>query len=72
MPIISNFPTGDAQDKTYGVCTTSAGTAAKVVTLDDFKLEEGAIIAVKFSNVNTAANPTLNVNGTGAKAIKKW
>lgn len=72
MPIISNFPTGDAQDKTYGSCATGAATAAKVVVLDGFKLEAGATIAVKFTNANTAANPTLNVNDTGAKAIMKY
>lgn len=72
MPIISNFPTGDAQDKTYGSCATAAATAAKVVTLDGFKLETGASISVKFNNANTAANPTLNVNNTGAKSIMKY
>ena len=53
----------------YGVCTTVAGTAAKVVTIENFSLESGAEITVKFSVTNTAANPTLNVNSTGAKAI---
>ena len=54
---------------TYGTCATEAGTAAKVVTLEDFVLFEGAQISVYFTYANTASAPTLNVNGTGAKAI---
>ena len=53
----------------YGTCTTAAATAAKVVTLSGFALYTGAQISVKFTYANTAANPTLNVNSTGAKAI---
>lgn len=50
----------------YGLCTTPGGTAAKVVSLSAFDaLMTGVTIAVKFSQANTAANPTLNVNGTG-------
>jgi hypothetical protein len=39
------------------------------VSVTGFKLETGASVKVKFANTNTAANPTLNVGGTGAKAI---
>lgn len=53
----------------YGTCGTAAGTAAKVVTLAGFTLFTGAEITVKFTNGNTAATPTLNVNGTGAKNV---
>ena len=56
----------------YGTCTTAASTAAKVVTLANFALYNGARISVKFSNPNTAATPTLNVNGTGAKQIRAY
>ena len=55
----------------YGTCSTAAATAVKVVQCDGFKLVTGARIAVKFSNANTAASPTLNVNGTGAKRLCK-
>lgn len=57
---------------TYGTCSTAAATAAKVVTLATngaWTLKVGAIIAVKFTATNTAANPTLNVNNTGAKPV---
>lgn len=54
---------------TYASCTTAAGTAAKTVACTGYKLVTGAEITVKFSNTNTAANPTLNVNSTGAKPI---
>lgn len=56
----------------YGECTIAAATAAKTVTVNSsFKLVTGATIAVKFSNTNTADAPTLNVNSTGAKALKR-
>ena len=53
----------------YGTCSTTASTAAKVVTCANFSLETGAIVAVLFTTANTAATPTLNVNSTGAKTI---
>ena len=58
----------------YGVCSTAAATAAKTVTVDaeGFMLETGICVRVKFSSSNTASSPTLNVNGTGAKAIKRY
>ena len=56
----------------YGVCSTGAGATEKVVTVDNFSLEEGAVVIVKFTNKNDALNPTLNVNGTGAKPIYRY
>lgn len=53
----------------YGDCSTAAATAAKTVACTGFTLVTGARIAVKFTVSNTASNPTLNVTGTGAKAI---
>lgn len=61
---------GSADITHYGTCSTTAATAAKTVTLNGFNLATGAKVAVKFTVTNTAANPTLNVNGTGAKSIK--
>lgn len=55
----------------YGTCDTASATAAKVVTCADFdKLETGVTIHVRFAYGNGVQNPTLNVNGTGAKPIK--
>ena len=62
---------GDANRITYGTCSTAAATAAKVVSCTGFSLVTGAKIDVKFTVTNTAANPTLNVNNTGAKTIEK-
>ena len=54
----------------YCTCSTSASTAKKAVaTSQDFTLKTGCIIAVKFSNANTASNVQLNVNFTGDKTI---
>lgn len=59
----------------YATCSTPAATAAKVATIQDsqaFTLVTGVTIHVYFSEANTAASPTLNVNSTGAKPIKIW
>lgn len=54
----------------YGECITEAATAAKVVSCGDFtELYDGATILVDFQDANVAEAPTLNVNGTGAKAV---
>lgn len=60
---------GSADRTNYAVCSTGATTVSKVVSCTGFNLVTGSEIAVKFSYTNTASNPTLNVNGTGAKAI---
>lgn len=78
MALINKINVGDTiydlgASLLYGVCETASATAAKVVTVTgNFTLETGATIAVKFTNTNTASSPTLNVNGTGAKAIKRY
>ena len=53
----------------YTTCSTAASTAAKTAALTNFVLTTGSAVKVKFTNTNTAANPTLNVNSTGAKEI---
>lgn len=62
----------DATNIAYGTCSTAAETAAKVVTLTgntNWQLITGSIITVKFTETNSAAAPTLNVNSTGAYPI---
>lgn len=61
---------GTADIAHYAVCYTTGSTAAKTVSLSNFKLAAGARVFVRFSYANTAGNPTLNVNSTGAKAIQ--
>ncbi|MDR2593008.1 MAG: hypothetical protein LBC59_09465 [Chitinispirillales bacterium] len=51
------------------LCNTAAGTAGKVVQNNEFRIQNGSIVGVIFTYANTAANPTLNVNSTGAKPI---
>lgn len=53
----------------YGYCTTLADEPAKTVSMTDFILNEGVTVHVKFQYNNTALNPTLNINNTGAKPI---
>lgn len=47
----------------YGTCSTTASTAEKAVTATGFKFVKGNILGVLFTTANTAATPTLNVNG---------
>lgn len=60
----------------YGTCATAAATAAKAVVCEEFTaddLVEGAVVIVKFTNAQTYNGaPTLNVNSTGAKNIKRY
>lgn len=60
---------GSADISHYGTCSTAASTAAKTVAVTNYKLVTGGHVYVKFTVTNSAANPTLNVNSTGAKAI---
>lgn len=54
----------------YGTCSTAVGTAAKTVTLSSFdNYRTGIILAVKFTNGNSAASVTLNVNSKGEKNV---
>ena len=54
---------------TYGTCSTGADVNSKEVTCANFVLFKGARLQMRFQNANTALNPTLNVNNTGAKNI---
>ena len=60
----------------YGTCSSAANAQQKVATVtnNDFALEDGATIVIKFTYTNSyessSTNPiTLNVNNTGAKSI---
>ncbi len=59
----------EALETPYLTCSTSGSTAVKEVAASGFTLKAGVTVNVKFTYANTAANPTLNVNGTGAKYI---
>ena len=50
-------------------CTTSAGTAAKSALLTGYALKANTYLQIVFTTTNTASTPTLNINGTGAKAM---
>lgn len=55
----------------FGLCSTNSDVAEKIaqITSGTFSLVAGAQVAIKFNNSNTANNPTLNINNTGAKNI---
>lgn len=63
---------GGANASHYATCSTAAATAAKTATISPtmtFSLVTGARVFIKFSNTNTASNPTLSVNSSDAKPI---
>ena len=67
-------------ESAYCTCATAAATVAKVAYLQGSSsntfcsgtIPTGVTINVKFTYSNTASNPTLNVNGSGAKSIKAY
>ena len=65
-----NGKTGDVKLPVsgFGSCATAAATAIKVVDglPEDFLVEDGVQLCVKFSNANTAAAPQLSVAGASA------
>lgn len=70
------LPFGIVQAQPVATCSTAAGTVAKVaniiasVSQPDFTLLNGRIVTIKMANGNTATDPTLNVNSTGALPIR--
>lgn len=51
-----------------GYCSTPSSTAAKVVSLLNYKLVEGGIVSVEFI-YSVPSSATMNINNTGAKEI---
>lgn len=54
----------------YVVCETAGNVRDKVVTVDNYVLEVGAWVCVRFMNNNTVLSCKLNVSNTGARWIK--
>ncbi len=58
------------QQPPYAVCNTAATTAAKTVSITNFKLITGARVLVKFTYAHkSSGSATLNISNTGAKTI---
>lgn len=70
-PVSVNVPS-DIGIVPFGTCSSAADAVAKTVTVTNFPgLVDGATIIVLFENTNTARNPTLNVNNSGAQPIMR-
>ena len=70
---VYNFKDAVARTPYYGICSTAKGTVQKTVTISNLEaLIDGLSIFVKFSNTNTADNPTLKVNDLDPIAIKRY
>ncbi len=63
---------GGTQNIWYATCSTSYSTTAKIATTTsgDFVLATGNMVRVRFTDHNQNSSPTLNVDGTGATAIR--
>lgn len=69
---VSDLTTDVGGNVFVGTCATAAATAAKEVTISadqNFALQAGVMIVVKSTYTNSANNPTIEVNNTGAKSI---
>lgn len=64
-------PRGADGTMLVAACSTPAATARKVASLmgGNLSLRSGASVSVVFREANTAASPTLDVGGTGARPI---
>ena len=71
MRILGDLYANNNSSIRYGTCATNGSTAIKIVNIADplWKLKTGSIVVVKVSSTNTASNPKLNINNTGAKSI---
>ena len=68
--INGNVFNGSTDITNYTTCTTGASTTAKAASISTgFTLKTGSQVRVKFSTVNTASAPTLNIQSTGAKRM---
>ena len=56
----------------YGTCSTPATTLEKAVAITNFVLKKNGKVSVFFTTANEIAGATLNVNNTGAKAIRVY
>lgn len=61
---------GTANVSNFAKCSTATGTAAKTVTITGITRTTGTRVTILFTNGCSVANPTLNVNNTGAAAIR--
>ena len=53
----------------FGRCDTAASTAIKDVSCEGFELVDGARIIVRFSNVNSATNPSLRIKTSSSTTL---
>lgn len=54
----------------FAKCNTASNIVKKEITLPGFKLAQGAVVHIQFTNRNTAQRPTLSINNGTAFEIK--
>lgn len=73
IALTSDVPDVSALKIWYGECSTAAATAAKTVSITDFPtLASGMLVAIKFTNSNSVASPTLSINSGTAHSIIRY
>lgn len=70
LPNNTEYSLKDQNGYLFAFCLTEGNVAQKDLSLQDFNgLEPGMSIHVSFAYENTAANPTLSINGGTAQPI---
>ena len=64
-----NLAMTDTITSWYGTCSTTSSTVQKAVSCPGYEENRGNILGVLFTTANTAATPTLSINGGTAKSI---
>lgn len=74
MSLINLSEIGGSSIYAYGTCDTAAGTGTKEVVLtdDNFTVSTGSIVAVKFTNANSAATTSLQLRVADVTAQIKY
>ena len=73
IALTSDVPDVSSLKIWYGECETAGGTAAKTVSITGFPtLTSGMLVAIKFTNSNSVASPTLSINSGTAHSIIRY
>lgn len=69
---INTYKSIDVLSIPYGICDVASEIAEKIVNINNFTLEEGISIRVKFLFANTAESPTLTIKYQDIEDSNNW
>ncbi len=67
--LVASVKTIRPEESPFTLCAAEGATAIKAIEIEDFELVAGAKLYLYFSEVNTAANPKISINGGEAKPL---